>query len=472
MSTPKLDPSADTLETVSQALRSVPRAAYSVPHVYPAAAPAYTRSPMAERPRPRSDHLRLYVHVPYCRYHCTFCHYAVRVGADAGAMARYVRGLKEELRWVEPGTPLSQLFVGGGTPTALDAELLDDLLESIFERMPLHGRHVHTVEASPETISPAHVEVLKRRGVGRVSMGIQSLDDEVLGIVHRRQTSSQALSACELLVGSGLILNVDLIYGLPHQTEEDFLRDLRAIAERGVPALTLYSLRLNERTPVARVLRDEDRFDLARLMRWRAFLKRSAEDLGYTQTRWHTWKRLDTRARDHERLAHFDDAGSGYQLGIGMSARSQLGHTVYRNHDNLEVYLDRVERGRSPVEQVVRLSEEDRMTQFVARSIGDGKTLSRERYERAFGRPFDQDFGEILTRLTAAGLIEDGGATLALSELGKLVYDIVTLAFYPKHARDWLAARPRAELVRAEPGLSGPVSREETAAGPAMPSAC
>jgi oxygen-independent coproporphyrinogen-3 oxidase len=453
MTTSASNLATSTLDKVAQALASVPRAAYSVPHVYPAAAPAYALAPMAERPHPRSDQLRLYVHVPYCRYHCTFCHFAVRVGGDAGAMARYVRALKEELRWVEPGTPLSQLFMGGGTPTALDPGLLDEVLESIFERMPLHGRHVHTVEASPETISPAHIEVLKRRGIRRVSMGIQSLDAEVLGVVQRRHSPEQALSACELLVGSGLILNVDLIYGLPRQTEESFLRDLRAIAERGVPSLTLYSLRINERTPVTKVLRDEDCFDLARLMRWREFLTRSAEDLGYTQTRWHTFKRLDTSARFHERLPHFDDSGSGYQLGIGMSARSQLGHTVYRNHDNLGVYLQRVERGQSPVEQVVRLTEEDRMTQFVARSIGDGKTLVRAHYERTFGRPFDQDFGEVLTRLTAAGLIEDDGAVLALSELGKLVYDIVILAFYPKHARDWLAAS-RASLVRSGPALS------------------
>jgi oxygen-independent coproporphyrinogen-3 oxidase len=284
-------------------------------------------------------------------------------------------------------------------------------------------------------------------------MGIQSLDNTVLGAVHRRHSAEQALAACELLVGSGLIVNVDLIYGLPHQTEESMRRDLTAIAERGVPSLTLYSLRINERTPVARALRDEDRFDLAGLMRWRAFLVRVTRDLGYTQTRWHTFKRLDTSARSHERVAHFDDSGSGYQLGIGMSARSQLGHTVYRNHDNLDVYVERVERGQSPVEHVVRLSEEDRKTQFIARSIGDGKTLDRARYERTFGCQFNQDYGDVLGRLAGAGLVEDDGSVVALSELGKLAYDIVTLAFYPQHSRDWLAAS-RASLVRTEPAVS------------------
>ena len=183
--------------------------------MYPSAAPAYTQAPQAERPPLEHDQLRLYVHVPFCRYRCTFCYYAVRVGADTEAMARYVRALKTELAWVNPGTPLSQLFMGGGTPTALSPELLDEALDAIFSRTTPYGRTVHTVEASPETISPAHIEVLKRRDVGRVSMGIQSFNDQVLEGVHRRHTRAQALAACELLVSSGLITNVDLIYGLP-----------------------------------------------------------------------------------------------------------------------------------------------------------------------------------------------------------------------------------------------------------------
>jgi oxygen-independent coproporphyrinogen-3 oxidase len=324
------------------------------------------------------------------------------------------------------------------------------MLESVSSRTT-PGGGVHTVETSPETISPAHIEVLRRRGIGRVSMGIQTLDGEVLSAVHRRQTREQALAACEMLVASGLILNVDLIYGLPGQTEEGFLGDLRAVADRGVPAVTLYSLRVNERTPVGKALGDGP-FDLAGLMRWRAFVKRSAEDLGYTQTRWHTFKRLDTVASRHERLPCFDESMSGYQLGVGMSARSHLGYTVYRNHDQLDAYVERIDRGESPVEQIFVLDEADRMTQLVARTLGDGKTLARADYEHSFGRPIDRDFGPLLGRLGAAGLLDDDGTTLALSPTGQLLHDLVTLAFYPQRARDWLAAREaRASFVRMTP---------------------
>jgi len=449
MLSPRFDLGASTLERAARALASVPRAAYSVPHVYPSAAPAYVPAPRAERPRVPAEALRLYVHVPFCRYHCTFCYFAVRIGASTDTMARYVRAIDRELDWIEPGTPLSQLFVGGGTPTALPPELLDALLGAVFARTTPVGQGVHTVETSPETITPEHVEVLRRHGIGRVSMGVQSLDEGVLDTVHRRQTRERALAACALLVEAGLIVNVDLIYGLPGQTGDGFRRDLEAVAATGVPSFTAYSLRVNERTTVARALGAADPFDLASLMGWRDFVRRSAEELGYTQTRWHTFKRLDGIARRHERLPCFDDVMSGYQLGVGMSARSHLGHTVYRNHEQLPVYLERVERGESPVEQVFPLDEQDRRTQAIARTLGDGKPLPRAHYERSFGLPIDADFGALLARLAAGGLLDDDGETLALSEVGKLAYDLVTLAFYPQRARDWLAARePRAAFVQ------------------------
>src|SRR5436309_3459555 len=364
-------------------------------------------------------------------------------------MQRYVRAVVRELDWIEPGTPLSQLFVGGGTPTALPSDLLDEVLDAVFRRTTPYGKHVHTVETSPETISAEHIAVLKRHGIGRVSMGIQSLDPAVLDAVHREQSMEQALAACELLVASGLIVNVDLIYGLPGQSEDVFWRDIAAVAARGVPAFTLYSLRTNERTAVSRTLSADERFDIARLMRWRAFVRHCAAELGYTQTRWHTFKRLDSNARNHERLPTVDASMAGFQLGVGMSARSSLGYTIYRNHDRLDPYIGRIEAGQSPVEQIFPMAAADRKTQFVARSLGDGAPLDRDRYRATFGSSLEEDFGEIPARLVEGGLIADDGVQLSLSETGKLLHDLVTLAFYPEHARQWLVEREeRAALVK------------------------
>jgi oxygen-independent coproporphyrinogen-3 oxidase len=334
-----------------------------------------------------------------------------------------------------------QLFMGGGTPTALPPDLLQRLLTSIFERAPSHASQVHTVEASPESVTAEHIRALRECGVDRVSMGIQSLDDAVLGGVHRRHSSEQALAACRLLLDEGMILNIDLIYGLPGQTEASFQRDLEGVATQGVHSVTLYDLRVNEQTPVAKVVGADESLGLARLVRWRALVKHAAEELGFKQTRWHTFKRPDAVAARHRRAPCYDDTARGYQLGLGMSARSHLGFTIYRNHEDFETYLGRVEAGQSPVEEVFALQDDDRRTQFMARTLGDGMPLEREAYRAAVGRTIDEDFGAHLARLEQGGLLEDTGERIALSESGKLVYDLVTLSFYPNHARRWLEGR-------------------------------
>ena len=434
------------VDRVARALGDAPSAAYTTPHVYPWAVRNFATRPLAERPQPANGDLRLYVHIPFCNYRCTFCFFAVRVGAKQREMERYVAALERELEWVAPGTSLSQLFIGGGTPTSLPSDLLAALLAAIFARMTSSAERPHTVEASPESIREAHLRALQDHGVGRVSMGIESLDDAVLDAVHRRHSPAQTLEACRMVVESGVALNVDLIYGLPGQTEASFRRDLEAVAAAGVHSLCLYVLRLNEHTPVAAQLGAEERLDLARLMRWRAFVTRAAEELGFEQTRCFTFERHPPPASRPERAPTSPAAGAIHQLGIGMSARSQLGNVVYRNHERCETYLQRVERGLSPVETVFHLDVADRKTQFVAGSLGCGKALSRVAYEHAFGASIDTDFGELLERLRHAELIEDDGARVVLTEPGKLVYDRVLLCFYPERAKRWLrdwAATPK-----------------------------
>ena len=314
---------------------------------------------------------------------------------------------------------------------------------------------MHTIETSPETISQAHHDVILRHGIGRVSMGVQSLVPEVLDTVHRGHEASEALAAGELLVASGLVVNVDLIYGLPGQTPESFLADLTTLARARRSRHHLLQLprhRAHAGQPSDRrqPVRSRAHHGVAH-----AFVKESAESLGYTQTRWHTFKRMESVAATHERMPCFDDSLHGFQLGVGIDARSHLGHAVYRNHPVHDTYIERIEQDRSPVQEVFRFDDEDRLTQFVARSLGDGNPLSRAEYGATFGHPIDDDFGPLLDRLRRGGLVEDDGETLLLSERGKLVYDLVTLAFYPARARTWLEAHETgAAFVSADPVLS------------------
>jgi oxygen-independent coproporphyrinogen-3 oxidase len=274
-------------------------------------------------------------------------------------------------------------------------------------------------------------------------MGVQSLEERLLTSVHRKHGETHVLDACRMILEGDFILNIDLMYGLPGQTEDDFARDLASAAREGVPSLTLYNLRVNEQTPVIHAIKEEERLDdLRRLARWRSFAARTATGFGYTQTRWHTFKRLDGPASRHERLPCFEsDKMEGFQFGAGMSARSHLGRAIYRNHRDFNTYLERIESGVSPVEETIPMRIDDLKAQFVARSLGDGKSLAKAQYRQAFGVSVTNDYGDLLGRLGAAGLVEESDEAVALSESGKLIYDLITIAFYPEWARKWLKER-------------------------------
>src|SRR5689334_7145094 len=115
------------LERLSAAVGPASQVAFGPAHIYPVSAPCFATQPRAERDRPVSPRLYLYAHIPFCNYACNFCFYAKRVGVQRSLMERYVAALLRELEWVVEGTALTELFVGGGTPTALPPELLDEL---------------------------------------------------------------------------------------------------------------------------------------------------------------------------------------------------------------------------------------------------------------------------------------------------------------------------------------------------------
>ncbi|HEY8155309.1 MAG TPA: radical SAM protein [Myxococcota bacterium] len=406
------------------------------PIIYPWNAQRFEPRPRAERPRPPRNGLRLYLHIPFCRYHCTFCIYAVKGGARRPEMERYVAALERELEAVEPGTTLSKLILGGGTPTVLPPDLLDAVLAPVIARTRRPPECLSKVEASPDSLTDDHIAVLQKHGIGWMSVGVESMDPDVLATVKRRHSPEQALEALRRVAASGLEVNADLIYGLPGQSMSSFRRDLEAVSQAGVDSVCMYALRLDERNKVGAQLRAAERLDLARVMRWRAFVSSAARELGFTQTRVFTWKRLEAPkpAPAGGRRLRAEADGGLQELALGMSARSQLEGTVYRNHERMGVYLERVLRGESPVESVYELGEHHQRTQFVAGTLASGRPLSRAAYQRRFGAEIDAHFGELLGRLHRAGLTDDDGASLRLTELGLLVYDRALQRFYPESA--------------------------------------
>lgn len=182
----------------------------------------------------------IYVHVPFCTVKCAYCDfYSVArselAGPYADAVANEYSTRKHELG----NQPITTLYFGGGTPSLLS----DDIFDRIASLFPKTDIEEFTIEANPDDINSAFVERRMRSGVNRVSIGVQSLDDEVLHFIGRRHNGAQALDAVDCLKSAGISnISADLIYGLPGQTPSDFAADIDSLISKGITHLSAYCL--------------------------------------------------------------------------------------------------------------------------------------------------------------------------------------------------------------------------------------
>ncbi|MBI5211146.1 MAG: radical SAM protein [Elusimicrobia bacterium] len=197
----------------------------------------------------------LYIHWPFCPSRCSFCFCSMRVPRSRSETAAYLAMLEREMeafRGVFRGLGFTSLWVGGGTPTFMSEAELDRLLARAQEAFPLEpGAEVY-VEASAATLTKGKVEVLLRRGVNRVTLGLQSFDGQVLARVDRRgQDRGAAERAFDLVSGRGMVVDVDLMAGLPGQTRESFIRDLAWVMRRRPDVLHLFAFDPRRQTLLA-----------------------------------------------------------------------------------------------------------------------------------------------------------------------------------------------------------------------------
>ncbi len=172
---------------------------------------------------PQGARISLYIHVPFCRRLCWFCACRTQGTTTAGPVAAYVETLKAELRLIARSLPagvtLGQLHWGGGTPTLMDASLIGDLSEAIAEVVPLGEGAEFSVEIDPNEIDGARLDALMAAGMTRASIGVQDFDPDIQATIGRDQSFEVTKAAVDALRARGIrSLNVDLLYGLPHQT--------------------------------------------------------------------------------------------------------------------------------------------------------------------------------------------------------------------------------------------------------------
>jgi oxygen-independent coproporphyrinogen-3 oxidase len=360
-----------------------------------------------------------YIHVPFCKHRCGYCDFAVIAGRD-DLVDQYLQAVAAELSWHGRPRPVETLYFGGGTPTHLDASRLAQLCDEVLRWHPLTPNHEWTVEANPESLTADRVEVLAERGVSRLSLGVQSLDDAKLRILDRDHCASDVKRAVDLARAAGLHITIDLMFAAPGETPEEWRSDLQAALDLSPDHISTYGLTWEAGTQfTARRRRGE-------LTAVDEELERAmyAEGIDVLGAAGYEHYEVSNFARPGRRSRHNEAYWAGDQyFAAGPGAARYVDGARETNHRSTTTYLKRVLAGESPVAESERLNDEARARERLVLGLRRSEGVVRARFRHATGLAIDDLAGEAIRRFVALQLLSDDGDCIRLTREGLFISD-------------------------------------------------
>lgn len=344
----------------------------------------------------------VYIHVPFCKTLCPYCDF-VRRPFDPAAAARYVGAACEEMRRYDGPRDASTVYLGGGTPSLLQPRYVEDLLRAVHDAFDAAPGAEVTIEANPDDVTPALVEAWRALGVNRVSLGVQSFDDAVLGYLGRRHDADRARVACGLVAQAFENWSLDLIYGAhPAAAWSATLAECRRFAP---PHVSAYGLTYEPGTPFGDRAH-EALADDAMLALYRQTVEALTETPRYEVSNF----AAPGRESRHNALYWRNEAYAGF----GPDAYSFVGGVRARNPADFEAYLARP----GAKEEALALSDAEIRVETLIQHFRLAAGIAESAYEARFGRPLSEDFGETLEALRARGLLAHDGEVWRPTERG------------------------------------------------------
>jgi oxygen-independent coproporphyrinogen-3 oxidase len=362
-----------------------------------------------------------YIHVPFCAHHCGYCDFAVATGQDH-LIELYLDALATELATLGTPRPVRTLFLGGGTPTYLSAAQLERLLAAALRWLPLEEGHEFTVEANPDTLDSDKVRVLADHGVTRASLGAQSFHPHLLRVLEREHDPGHVARAVECVRQRIAQVSLDLIFGVPGQTEAEWRADLAQALDLRPDHVSTYGLTYEKGT---RLWKQRQRGRLQplgeeeELTLYRAAID-TLEAAGFEHYEISNFARPDRRSR-HNQVYWANEAYFGFGMG---AARYVLGRRELNTRD-LRGYIRRVLSGEPATFQSEELGPAERARETMAVQLRRAEGIDRAAFRVQTGFDLDAVAGEAIARHVELGLLADVGGQVHLTRAGKYVADAV-----------------------------------------------
>lgn len=370
-----------------------------------------------------------YVHIPFCQHICYYCNFN-KVFLAGQPVDDYITCLLKEMRLVTAAYPekkLSTLYIGGGTPSALTVKQLDRLLNGMRDILPFSGGEF-TFEANPnDLLATDKLKVLFANGVNRLSIGVQSFNDDILkriGRTHRSADVYQAIANARKVGFENI--SIDLIFKLPKQSREDFAASLDQALALDLPHYSTYSLILERQTVFYNLMRrgklplpsqdvEADMYDLA-LNKFSAAGRRQYEISNFARPGYESQHNL-IYWRNQQ------------YFGFGAGASGYLGKTRYQNLGPIQQYLDPLHADQVPIFQrhVLPRSEQIEEQLFLGLRMKAG--VDKQQSADRFGFSMNSLYGNVIRQLISRGLLAEDQHHIWLTRQGEFLGNDVFQAF-------------------------------------------
>jgi len=388
---------------------------------------------------------QFYVHIPFCKgpTSCTFCgRYEKFVDPSPEFVSEYLGYLERETEIMSKlfgEFQVQTMYFGGGTPTYLEPEQLERLINSLNRTLAIQRGAEFTVEGHPRTITERKLEVLLYQGVNRFSLGVQDYHDDTLDVCKRRHTKKEAMQSTAMILKAGLInLNIDLMTGLPYQTLERFEENLRIFGDSGAVCTTIYPMYIRPGCEISgsdtSVLPTMKENILMQIM-----AKEFFKEKGWTEGPIHYYAALGiVTQRQNERK------WSGAEnIGIGLSVYQFANNCQFHNTFNFDKYKRLIDQGKLPIGMGKVLDRREQMARSMVLGMKKG-TLDIRAFYAKFGEHPESVYPETIQRLKDLGLvvnttdeheIVDKLGSLSLTFLAELFSEEIALKFYTEKTK-------------------------------------
>lgn len=342
----------------------------------------------------------LYVHIPFCDNICTYCDFA-KVYYDDDLANRYLDALAMELQQ-RANNKFVTVYIGGGTPSALNEGQLEKLLGSLQEY--LQDDTEFTIEANPESLSPAKIKLLQKYRVNRVSLGVQTFNEQLLSTLNRKHNNAMVEAAVAGLKQAGITnINIDLMYGLQGQSLADIKNDLDHFNSLDVPHISYYSLILEEHTILAGSSfqeQDDDALDQIG-----NYINDYLAGCGYEHYEISNYAKENRQSRHNLAYWHYLN-----YLGIGVGAASKIDNQIISNNRNLYKYLN-----RKNIQEATVLTKEESMFNHVMMNLRLKAGLDINEFNHTHQIDFVEHYHQVLEKHLGQTMVVKAGF-LVLSE--------------------------------------------------------